>query len=303
MILLGPAAPPKPESMKNADTRTQFETNMSLGINPISGFEGTAQNPFGIPQPVSPTTALQVDSDIAAAEMGIEMGIPGFTDVDMAKEIMNRAYEDIPADDVPGNVLLNDPELDGELRAHESTRFSVYPDSKQIPTVGIGANLKMAYNVKALEAMGVNVEALMAGEITLQNYQVEALFKVGKRVAMDGVRKATQKWGVQFDALPYHIQKVLFNMAFNLGGSKLGKFENTIKAAGAGDWEKMVVEMADSGWWTDVGDRAWDLARMVVTNPSDYVLLGRDNYKKRVAEEAKKAAEEAKRVALEASEG
>ena len=51
-------------------------------------------------------------------------------------------------------------------------------------------------------------------------------------------------------------QRVLANMCFNLGHPRLSGFKNFIHAMQVSDWERAAVEMMDSKWSGQVGDRA-----------------------------------------------
>jgi len=51
-------------------------------------------------------------------------------------------------------------------------------------------------------------------------------------------------------------QRVIANMCFNLGYPSFSGFKNFISAIQVSDWEKAAVEMMDSRWATQVGNRA-----------------------------------------------
>jgi len=51
-------------------------------------------------------------------------------------------------------------------------------------------------------------------------------------------------------------QRVLANMCFNLGRPRLSNFKKFLAALESDDYEKAAVEMMDSKWATQVGDRA-----------------------------------------------
>jgi len=51
-------------------------------------------------------------------------------------------------------------------------------------------------------------------------------------------------------------QRVIANMCFNLGHPRLSKFKKFIQAMQVSDWERAAVEMMDSKWSGQVGDRA-----------------------------------------------
>jgi lysozyme len=56
---------------------------------------------------------------------------------------------------------------------------------------------------------------------------------------------------------------VLCNMAFNLGVAKLAGFERMLAATKAKDYETAAIEMLDSAWADQVGDRALRLAEQM----------------------------------------
>ncbi len=64
-----------------------------------------------------------------------------------------------------------------------------------------------------------------------------------------------------FSSLPHEAQRVMANMMFNLGRPRLGKFGKLIAAVNARDWSKAAVEMKDSKWYWQVGDRSKRLVR------------------------------------------
>ena len=51
-------------------------------------------------------------------------------------------------------------------------------------------------------------------------------------------------------------QRVIANMCFNLGHPRLSGFKNFIQAMQVSDWERAAIEMMDSKWSGQVGDRA-----------------------------------------------
>ena len=64
-----------------------------------------------------------------------------------------------------------------------------------------------------------------------------------------------------FSSLPHEAQRVIANMMFNLGRPRLGRFRKLIAAVNARDWSKAAVEMKDSKWYWQVGDRSKRLVR------------------------------------------
>ena len=64
--------------------------------------------------------------------------------------------------------------------------------------------------------------------------------------------------------MPENIQRVLVNMCFNLGGTRLSKFKNMLKACREHNWDEMAVQMEDSRWFGQVGLRSIELKEMVL---------------------------------------
>ena len=68
-----------------------------------------------------------------------------------------------------------------------------------------------------------------------------------------------------FNNLPDDIQRVLVNMAFNLGGTRLSKFRNMLQACRNHDWQEMARQMQDSRWFGQVGRRSIELQPVVLS--------------------------------------
>ncbi len=62
---------------------------------------------------------------------------------------------------------------------------------------------------------------------------------------------------------PAHVQSALLNMCFNLGLSRLLKFEKMIGALKTKDYTKASLEALNSLWASQVGDRAKQVALMM----------------------------------------
>ena len=84
-----------------------------------------------------------------------------------------------------------------------------------------------------------------------------------------------ERFGAQLDrAIPWWRglddvrQRVLLNMAFNLGTAKLMEFTNTLGNIRAGRWEAAAEGMLKSKWAGQVGARAVRLAKMMKTGES-----------------------------------
>jgi len=68
---------------------------------------------------------------------------------------------------------------------------------------------------------------------------------------------------LNFSSHPEDVQRVLVNMAFNLGRSRLGKFKNMITAVNEGNYSKAADEMVDSKWYRQVKRRGEELVEIM----------------------------------------
>jgi|TARA_R100001530_G_scaffold131035_2_gene102411 lysozyme len=127
-----------------------------------------------------------------------------------------------------------------QLKVHEGVRSKVYLDTEGIETIGVGRNLK---------DRGLSddeIELMLANDIRDFQEEVESAFPWWS--GMDDVR-----------------QRVVVDMAFNMGLGSLSKFVNTLAHIENGRYEEASVEMLDSKWARQVGDRANVLSDMMKT--------------------------------------
>ena len=127
-----------------------------------------------------------------------------------------------------------------QLKVHEGVRSKVYLDTEGIETIGVGRNLR---------DRGLSddeIELMLANDIRDFQEEVESAFPWWSD--MDDVR-----------------QRVVVDMAFNMGLGSLSKFVNTLAHIENGRYEEASVEMLDSKWARQVGDRAHVLSGMMKT--------------------------------------
>lgn len=127
-----------------------------------------------------------------------------------------------------------------QLRLHEGERLKPYRCTAGKLTIGVGRNLEDRGITAQESAM------LLANDIAREEAELmRALPWVGQ---LDEVR-----------------QRVLLDMAFNLGLAGLLGFKNTLAAIQAGDYQRGATMMLDSRWARQVGGRAERLSRMMAT--------------------------------------
>ena len=138
--------------------------------------------------------------------------------------------------------------MDAELRRDEGVRNSEYLDSEGIPTIGVGHNL--------------NAMALPAGWMQpLTDAQVDDLLNHDLAVTFAGL-DLHHPWWRKLDEVR---QRVIANMAFNLGETRLDGFVNTLHAIQIGDYADAAAGMTASLWAKQVVHRAGRLIQAMST--------------------------------------
>lgn len=133
------------------------------------------------------------------------------------------------------------PALLAQLERHEGYRRAVYNDSLGYATIGIGRL----------------VDGRKGGGITKEEARYLLVHDVDQVVG-----ELTQRlpWWTTLSEIR---QRVLVDMAFNLGIAGLLSFKNTLKAIHDGDWAAAEFGMLNSKWATQVKQRAHTLAYMM----------------------------------------
>ena len=150
-------------------------------------------------------------------------------------------------------------EIYEQLSLHEGVEPSVYTDTKGKRTIGIGFNLDEPSNRKKAESLGLNVQDMLSGKKTLSDKEIKLLYNESIKQAANDANAFLPQAGRQ----PPVVQKILIDMAFNLGLTKLNKFENLKEALLEGDYNKAADEMIDSEWYHQVGNRSKRLVDMM----------------------------------------
>lgn len=133
---------------------------------------------------------------------------------------------------------MNRDQLVKELVHDEGLRLKVYPDSEEVPTVGVGRNLR-------------DVGISESEAFILLNNDID-------RTVQDLDRELP--WWRQLDEMRQH---VLLNMAFNLGVKGLVTFRTTLAFIKHGMYEDAAVSMLKSLWAKQVGVRAERLSQQM----------------------------------------
>ncbi len=128
-----------------------------------------------------------------------------------------------------------------QLARDEGKSPRMYLDSRNVPTIGIGHNLRdRPISERAIQTIFEDDLAEVAAEVRARIPVVATLSDARRGV--------------------------LINMAFNLGVGGLLEFRRMLAALEAGEWERAAEEMKDSLWAEQVGDRAERLAQQMREN-------------------------------------
>ena len=139
-----------------------------------------------------------------------------------------------------------------EIKRHEGEVLEIYMDSLGYKTLGVG-HLCPPNDPEYNWEVGTPVSQ----EVVDMYYEQDFKKHYQETIHVYGSYEDFQK-------LPELIQRVLVNMCFNLGGTRLSKFKNMLKACKEHNWEEMARQMQDSRWYYQVGRRSQELQRMVL---------------------------------------
>jgi lysozyme len=138
--------------------------------------------------------------------------------------------------------------LEAELRRDEGVRYMPYLDSRGYKTAGVGhllsgAPLPAGWSYPLTD---VQVDQWLAQDISAALYALDQ--KCPWWRSMDEVR-----------------QRVIANMCFNLGITKLLGFKHALASMQAGDYPAAAAGMRASSWYGQVKDRAVRLCEAMET--------------------------------------
>lgn len=154
--------------------------------------------------------------------------------------------------------------LENELVRDEGERLRAYKDTVGKWSIGVGRNLDdVGIRPSETAALGITRASAMRDGIS----KVQSRFLLGNDInGAEGDLDRNLPWWRSLDPVR---QRVLLNMAFNMGAKAPGKgllsFANTLAAMQRHDWAVAVAGMKASKWHRQVGARAERLEAMMET--------------------------------------
>ena len=128
-----------------------------------------------------------------------------------------------------------------ELEIDEGRIDEIYTDHLGYPTFGIG-HLVVEHDAEYGKEIGTYVS---------ENRVIKVFEQDIKTVLSDCNRLYED-----FEDLPEEAQRVIANMMFNMGYTRLSKFIGMKSGVDARDWNEAADEMVDSSWYYQVINRA-----------------------------------------------
>ena len=136
---------------------------------------------------------------------------------------------------------MNIEKLREELEIDEGRVDEIYTDHLGYPTFGIG-HLVVEHDAEYGKEIGTYVP---------ENRVIKVFEQDIKTVLSDCNRLYED-----FEDLPEEAQRVIANMMFNMGYTRLSKFKGMKRGVDARDWNAAADEMIDSRWYNQVTNRA-----------------------------------------------
>jgi len=136
---------------------------------------------------------------------------------------------------------MNMEKLQEELENDEGVKYEVYNDHLGYPTFGIG-HLILDSDPEYGSSTGTEVSEDRVKE-AFENDVV-------------GVVSDCETLYPDFEELPEEAQRIIANMMFNMGRTRLSKFKGMKRGVDAQDWNAAADEMVDSSWYKQVTNRA-----------------------------------------------
>lgn len=158
---------------------------------------------------------------------------------------------------IPSGDIIK--EIIPRVKQHEGVKPKKYLDSRGIPTVGVGFNLKRKDADQKLKSVGANPAKVKQGKQALNNNQIDTLLVGDLKNSKDAANRIVG----DLTKHPAGVQGVLIEMTFNLGAQGLSEFKNFLSAVKSKNYKVAAKEMLKSAWSKQVGDRAQTLSKIV----------------------------------------
>jgi GH24 family phage-related lysozyme (muramidase) len=136
---------------------------------------------------------------------------------------------------------MNIEKLREELERDEGVKYEVYNDHLGYPTFGIGHLV-----IDSDPEYGEGIGTLVSEDRVISAFEADVM----------GVLSDCEILYSDFGELPEEAQRIIANMMFNMGRTRLSKFKGMKRGVDARNWDAAAAEMVDSAWYRQVPNRA-----------------------------------------------
>ena len=121
-------------------------------------------------------------------------------------------------------------------------KYEIYNDHLGLATFGVG-HLVIESDSEFDSPLGTSVSE-------------ERVWEAFEKDLDTSIDECEVLFGPKWHDFPGEVQEIVVNMMFNMGRTRLGKFNNFRKALEAQDWKQAGIEGRDSRWHKQVTNRA-----------------------------------------------
>ncbi len=132
--------------------------------------------------------------------------------------------------------------LKAEITADEGQVLEVYKDHLGYPTIGVG-HLVLESDEEYGMSVGTPITQTRCDELLFQDLNIV-------------LKECESRFHENWKDWPEEVRLIIANMAFNLGLTRLVKFQKMFKALNEGDYKQASIEGLDSKWAKQVYNRA-----------------------------------------------
>lgn len=157
-----------------------------------------------------------------------------------------------------GTGTVSREEVLEQIAQHEGFQPYSYKDV-DTRSIGYGFNLGRKDSKKDIENLGLNYEDIYYGRHPITEEQ--AILLLNTRV--NEAAEIAKRFLPNLEGHPHSVQKVIIDMAYNLGGPRLSQFKKLRSALINKDYQTAANEMIDSKWYGQVGSRSANLVEMM----------------------------------------
>jgi lysozyme len=147
---------------------------------------------------------------------------------------------------------MNDEELRGMIKEHEGWSNSPYKCPAGHTTIAWGWNI----DVNMLPS---HIAAFLQEHGYILTIHGEELLTI----SIERAKNACRRLYSAFDTFTKNRQAALVDFIFNVGEGTARQFKKAIAAINAGDWHEAAMQMQDSKWYYQVGNRAKTIVKMI----------------------------------------